>query len=589
MANVKFSDESKPAKPGENIVTKPHLTDNRGPGEHLLKMTRVGRPFHKDTADLFATFIIAIELKSHRLGFRTYPKSFSTEEAIQTLSSLKFSQSIRTPDPDDPSSFVTTTTNFMFSMTSPVAMNLAQNFMDARYIKNALDPSIGLFKDPSLYTLTPKGLHVLERFIHRTGIDADHLQDVLDTEIICSKLFRVERSLAEDEIIFSYSDILLLFRRFVGSQPNYSHKLPSSPEPLYQYTERSKGVALTDFTDRGLLGRGIQYQHCFDAVDALEWLCDFTSMVGRDEAAEVAAHFQRLGLIALAGNPDKAHKNAIIFTVSGSSPNGDPSIRSQGEFRCANKAMYQVTPKGRRVAGWVKGEENDSLAEDDSNDGFLDEKDFSEDMRLTPSEHLLYILKKQSFRSLFREYLVERFCEEHLLYWMDVEVINRKFCITSSVIGGTHALPAERNTATQVKADCMKHHQALVNKALAIYQTYLQPASEYELNTDYNLRNELVKFLETVATHTHSRDPRDMSNRILSCNADQLRMVIQHYKRIQTHTFRVMLTDSLPKFVQTEKYLALLQIDDYLDCKTLNDADSIIGGSGAYHTYSAPS
>ena len=69
-------------------------------------------------------------------------------------------------------------------------------------------------------------------------------------------------------------------------------------------------------------------KYCFPAVAALEWLCDFTSVIGREEAAEMAAQFVRLGLITLISDKRKNNDSAIIFTVHGSASTGS----SIGEF-----------------------------------------------------------------------------------------------------------------------------------------------------------------------------------------------------------------------------------------------------------------
>jgi hypothetical protein len=58
-------------------------------------------------------------------------------------------------------------------------------------------------------------------------------------------------------------------------------------------------------------------------VAALEWLCDFTSVVGREEAAEMAAQFVRFGLITLVSDKRKSNDSAIIFTVRGSASGGN--------------------------------------------------------------------------------------------------------------------------------------------------------------------------------------------------------------------------------------------------------------------------
>ncbi len=130
------------------------------------------------------------------------------------------------------------------------------------------------------------------------------------------------------------------------------------PDPNVYYAERAKGMPLFEFGDRSQVsgGRGTPqpYQFCFSAVAALEWLCDFTSVVGRDEAAEMSAHFVRFGLIALVHDKRKGNDSAIIFTVRGTpaqnvavsvvfpTPTRTPTLtniacQAQGEFRCTSK------------------------------------------------------------------------------------------------------------------------------------------------------------------------------------------------------------------------------------------------------------
>lgn len=207
-------------------------------------------------------------------------------------------------------------------MTREMAKAMAQHFMDARLIENAADRTSNLFKDRGVFMLTPKGLHVLERFITKNGMSADHLLKVFASQPICLKLLHLERRISDDEIIISQSVITALFRRFVGRQPNYPAEVPGPQDPAVEYHERSKGIPLMDVHERAtaLIGKGqLQvFKNCFTAVSALEWLCDFTSIVGRDEAAEMAAHFVRFGLIAMVSDKRKGTDSAVIFTVRGS-------------------------------------------------------------------------------------------------------------------------------------------------------------------------------------------------------------------------------------------------------------------------------
>ena len=253
----------------------------------------------------------------------------SSDEAAQNLASLKFSQSNRGPDPREPSRVVTTTTTTTFSMTRDMAKAMCQHFLDARLIENASDTSTTLFRDRGVYQLTPKGLHVLERFISKNGINSDHLQPVFSSQPICIKLLHLERRSVDDEIIVTQSVITALFRRFVGRQPNYVPPSDKLQDAFQKYNERSKGITLNDVTERAqpLLSKAqVPHKYCFAAVTALEWLCDFTSVVGREEAAEMAAQFVRFGLITLVSDKRKANEAAIIFTVRGSAPGGNSPV-----------------------------------------------------------------------------------------------------------------------------------------------------------------------------------------------------------------------------------------------------------------------
>ncbi|KAJ2924946.1 hypothetical protein H1R20_g12152, partial [Candolleomyces eurysporus] len=569
--------------------------DGPSTSSHMMKTTKRGRPFLKDTLDLFATLIVSLQLGPHKQFFKTFPHSFTTDEAAQNLASLKFSQSNRGPDPREPSRVITTTTTTTFSMTRDMAKAMSQHFMDARLIENATDPSSNLFKDRGVYQLTPKGLHVLERFIAKNGINSDHLQPVFQSQPICIKLLHLERRSADDEIIVTQSVITALFRRFVGRQSNYPP--PPSDKPLdafQRYNERAKGIALSDVTDRAqpLLGKPAQmHKYCFAAVSALEWLCDFTSVVGREEAAEMAAQFVRFGLITLVSDKRKNNDSAIIFTVRGSTPGGNSPVSQIGEFRCTAKAIYKITEEGQRVAHWNgSSSSTDSPSSSTTNlnadrasiDGAPDEAgrkvtdakihrrismaekmnaSYENGERKTTKEsntdRLRYILEEPGLRSLFREFLRGNFCEENLSFWLDVQDFKRKFNITSSAVAVGPARAGSRNTPGQAAME--RHHESLINTAFVIYNTYLAPSSQCELNIDHGLRNELVKYLEEVVTSLTGKafQGRVEPEQATVFNATQLQTMIRLYERIQMHVFRLMATDSVPKFIKTSKFLAM--------------------------------
>ncbi|KZT13105.1 uncharacterized protein LAESUDRAFT_754116 [Laetiporus sulphureus 93-53] len=568
---------------------------------HMMKTTKRGRPFLKDTLDLFATLIVSLELSSNKQFFRTFHNSFTTDDAAKNLASLKFSQSNRGPDPREPSRIVTTTTTTTFSMTREMAKAMCQQFMDARLIENAADPGSNLFKDRGVYVLTPKGLHVLERFMSKNGISGDHLANAFATQPICMKLLHLERRSVDDEIIVSHSVITALFRRFVGRHPNYPPENLDSMDAFQKYHERSKGVALMDITERPIGSKtSMTHKCCFMAVTALEWLCDFTSVIGREEAAEMAAQFVRFGLIQLVSDKRKNNDSAIIFTVRGASGGQNSSIAQVGEFRCTAKAIYRVTEEGRQLARWdmpdgARGSPNPSssnMAGTRSSDDHTSETqagdpsapgadvklhrrismteklnashDADQKQKESNSDRLKYIIEEPQLRSLFRDFLRSNFCEENLSFYLDVQDLRRKFHITSSAMASTAAArPSQKATPGQVAME--RHHETLIQTAFVIYNTYLAPSSPNELNIDHGLRNELSVWLNEVITGLsgkafQGRVDIDHAN---AFNATQLQAMIKLYERIQMHVFRLMATDSVPKFIKTPKFLALrIKLDD---------------------------
>jgi GTPase-activating protein SST2 len=243
----------------------------------------------------------------------TYPNS---DKAVQGLASLTVSQSGRWSDPREPSRVISTTTTAALPMSCETAKAICQHFMDARLIENAANPSSNLFKDCSLIALTPKGLHVLERFISRSGIISDRLQQVFVSQPTSIKLFVPERRSTDDEIIITQSVVIALFRFFVGRQPNYPSNADDSPDLSEVHHKRSQGVILAVVNEKGANRSQITHYHCFQATPALEWLCDFTSVVSREEATEIATQFIRFDLIAPLRNGSE------FATVRSSTPAG---------------------------------------------------------------------------------------------------------------------------------------------------------------------------------------------------------------------------------------------------------------------------
>nr|XP_018263283.1 uncharacterized protein I303_04776 [Kwoniella dejecticola CBS 10117]OBR85441.1 hypothetical protein I303_04776 [Kwoniella dejecticola CBS 10117] len=578
---------------------------------HLMKTTKRGRPFVKDTHDLFCTLVVSLEFETHRNFFKSYPNSFTTDDACSNLSSLKFSQSQRAADPKDPTRIITTTTTTTFSMSREMAKAICQHFMDSHLIENATDLDTISFKERGIYMLTAKGLHILERFVTKNGISADHLIKIFATQPICMKLLHLERRSTDDEIIITRGVIEVLFRRFAGKEPNTTkmsddeiqahHKsrfyMKSPPLPAGEKFERSDGMIIRrvpagEKKTQGSMGD----DYTFSATMAVDWVLDYTSATGTDEAAEILGQFVRYGFITLVSDKGKSRDGHLVVTVrQGGAGGGAGAAMQEAEFRATEKAVYKFTKEGIQVAKWfdqsnkphsnpiASGSKPNLHAHDsstslnNSNKGRSSSQQPSAQLQRRNSmsdrlradfdisgvpggdnhvkdshtARLKQILEEPALRSLFREFLRVNFCEENLSFWLDVQDFKRRFTTTSSAI----ATPGSgKNSKTTGHAAMEKHQQDLIAMAFVIYNTYLAPASPCELNIDHTLRAELIGYMNQITADKDAgikgRIEPGIGNTL---HASQLQTMVKLYERIQVYIFRLMATDSVPKFCKTER------------------------------------
>ncbi|GAA5877342.1 hypothetical protein JCM16303_006248 [Sporobolomyces ruberrimus] len=344
---------------------------------HMLKTGRRGNPFCKDTHDLFATLMVSLDLSDRTRFFRTYTNAFTTDDAAANLASLRFSQSNRTTDPNDPQRIVTTTTTTTFSMSRDIAKGICQHFMDARLIENAADPTSLNFKDRGIYQITPKGLHILERFITKNGISADHLIPVFTTQPICMKLLHLERRQSDDEIHISRSVIDVVFRRFAGGRhPNYisdqhEGRTINVTRPFLENVkapegfDRGNGCELQDVTEKTKAGAIVVTKQVFSSSGAVDWLLDYATCCCREEAGELMAHMVRYGLVALYADRSRTGDRVTISEVVG-------TTGQAAEYRHGPRVLYRISEEGQRVAmgqgeaanGLIKGPVDGKVSSD---------------------------------------------------------------------------------------------------------------------------------------------------------------------------------------------------------------------------------
>jgi Domain found in Dishevelled, Egl-10, and Pleckstrin (DEP). len=248
----------------------------------------------QDFKDLFSTLMVSLKLDTHRVRFTRFDYSFTSEEAINNLGSLKFSQSNRMPDPKDPSRIVTTTTTTTFSMAKEMARSVCQRFVDARFIEPVDGRSVSHFPmKGALFQLTPKGINILQRFCQRNGITARHVMDVLESPRNTMQLVTLERDTETDKISQDRGTIEVIFRRFIGQDgPNIKSSVSSSDsDSVSDYTNGLVGVKMAR---ERKIGDKV-YSNTFTGKASIDWLMDCSTTIDRSEACSIAELFVKSG------------------------------------------------------------------------------------------------------------------------------------------------------------------------------------------------------------------------------------------------------------------------------------------------------
>lgn len=404
------------------------------------------------------------------------------------------------PDPKDPSRIVTTTTTTTFSMAREMARTVCQRFLDARFIESADGKQAKEFHmKGALWQLTAKGIHVLERFCAKNGIQQRHISELISSPRNTMQLVILERDSGTDKLSSDRSTIEVIFRRFIGQHgPNVKTSTTNADsDSLSDYKDGIAGVKMALERKVGSPPRTVQYT--FTGKAATDWLMDCCSTVDRRETVEIAALFIEHGLIQCV-QPDRNHV---------------ASYAMEAKFQPTKYAIYQQTQKGQDVASNVQRER--------STDG---EQTSTSAARAAVSrdsntQKLDKILSDPALRLLFRENLRDTHCEENLSFYLDVEEFLKSCRAAIKGASGTNKAGAARSNTG---LDAIRETMA---SAYGIYNAFLAPGSPCELNIDHMLRNQLA----TRMTKAVGQD---------SALVDSLREVSRLFEEAQLSVFKLM-------------------------------------------------
>ncbi|KAE8549074.1 AMSH/STAMBP protein ubiquitin specific-protease [Talaromyces marneffei ATCC 18224] len=487
----------------------------RKPTSRILRTTDDDRPFTRDFKDLFSTLMVSLELSARRVRFTKVDFTFTVEEALNNLSSLRFTQSARMPDPNDPSRIITTTSTTTFTMAKEMARSIFQNFIQARFLEPLNATFSGLSKG-TVCTMTAKGIAVLHRFCNRNGITAPHVMRLLQSLRNKMTLLILERDPTTDKLVVDQSTIEVIFRRFAGVQAPGAIGGSPAWEDLTDYPNGLVGVE--GMQDIRVNGR--KYQYAFTGKSAINWLMDCCTTIDERETYSVCEQFIEHGLIT-----------AIVEDKSYIAEKDQAALN----FQPTRQAIYALTPRAMKVCGWVV---SDRLSDESINT----KRESKSNSTTTPAStgdvsnksRLQYILNDPSLRLLFREYLAASFCEENLAFYQDV----------------TEYVDNYRNSKMSDELKDYHKLQDYIAGVFGLYNSFLAPGSPCELNIDHALRNRISSEMTGL-----SGDEKTVAR-----NLDE---VVNLCQLAQVTIFKLMASDSVPKFCRHPRYAIILQEHDF--------------------------
>ncbi|KAF4952173.1 hypothetical protein FGADI_6969 [Fusarium gaditjirri] len=494
------TDPNLPPPIKSSTANKMHQTSSR-----LLRMTDDDRPFTKDFKDLFSTLVVSLlPLSAHRVRLTKVEYTFLSEDAINNLGSLKFSQSNRMPDPKDPSRIVTTTTTTTFSMAKDMARSICQRFLEARFIESADGKYQQVYTmKGSVWQLTPKGITVLDRFCARNGIQQKQVSEL--SNLASTQLVLLERDPQTDKLLHDQGTIEVIFRRFAGSEGRNIKTTVNAADSdsLHDYRDGLTGVKMA--AERKVNGK--TYRDTFTGKAATDWLMDCSTIVDKRETVEVATLFVEYELMEPVAQ-DRAYMSQ------------NPGCNL---FQPTKYAIYQLSQRGKDLVSGASSRGRPS----ESEGGAASQRNGI--TRDSNTQRLDKILNDPALRLLFREQLRDTHCEENLSFYQDVDEFVR------SCKAATRAAQKSPNT------NAMDGIKEIMASAYGIYNAFLAPGSPCELNIDHQLRNNLA----TRMTKAVGQDVAMI---------DTLQEVTSLFEDAQNAVFKLMASDSVPKFLRSPKY-----------------------------------
>ncbi|KAJ8664007.1 hypothetical protein O0I10_000284 [Lichtheimia ornata] len=608
----------------------------------MMKFTIDGRPYLKDIHDLFAALIVQIPLDVHRYLFRNYPNTFSSDDAIQALGSLRFSYTARMPDPNDPSKLLRTTTTTTFNMEKDMAKTLLQQFQQCRLMENATDPQSRAYREKGIWQLTPKGLCVLQDFCVRTEADMTTLRKYFG-HVEPIQLVRLERHADDDQIIHGRQNLSVVFRIMMTCLPlegehhqqsvnnNTSTKATSgrhSDKPVSAASSQSSSGSSAPFAMASQSDSRVQllannlltqskkktHSHAHRSIKHMrtvfstqlctDWLTDYSTVSSREEAETLANEFVKYGWVEFQdpkqSTPIRASKTImLIVTSKGKEVVAEDNNKSNNN----NSSSTTTTTTGSTTTTteqqqttlreMLSQDPNDptpasttttTTTTDEPRPPSTASMDPPPPSNPPPMSSAAEDVKESNAARL------KVILDDAQLRSLFKDFLRANFCEENLDFWIDYDT-LRRKCRAQSPAMPSQNQKDLLEDAHDIWSTYLAPGSRCELNVEHTLRQEMARVVNSMVQVVPTFTPGQVKPTIVistPSTSQSLRMMLKWLDRVNEHICRLMASDSVPKFVKTPKYRKIVEAREKLAAKDdMFMAASSSSSSSENHTTSS--
>lgn len=182
------------------------------------------------------------------------------------------------------------------------------------------------------------------------------------------------------------------------------------------------------------------------------------------------------------------------------------------------------------------------------------------------------ILSNTTLRDLFKSFLKQNICEENLSFYLEVLDFRSKFntLISSTRAYTQSALGQDQPNLGHTYPPALRElEKQICTQAFAIFETYLTLGSSREVNLPHQMRADITAYMQAVIRNMENPDdktplpsvPSSPSSTAAEANdgatvggTGKELIHIALFDGIHDHIFRLMSTDSVPKFTKTDKY-----------------------------------